>query len=230
MMLMPVLMSGVAYVFTRIAVHPDHGRRHADDDAGQRERVAAPDEEAVRRAGRRLPEAPRHTSRPRRRPRSSASAAPGAATSPTPRRVLLFATGPRARLWERRPLGPRLPAPAHRHRRPALRRDHQGPGARRPRGSVAVDRTRTCRSPSPCARSGVAGIAGQPDECSVGRDVGGGPGRGAAQPVGRDRGGAAGQRAQPRLGLGEVAAARPHRRGPPAAGAARDRRGHTGRR
>ncbi len=179
----------------RVAVLPDHGRRHADDDDGQRQRLAAPDEEAVRRAGRRLPQAQghhrdrsRHLARRRARPPAPQLPRPGdgAALRDRSARPTLGAPA----------LGPRLPAPAHRHRRPAVGRDHQGPHARRPRGPVAVDRSGRARHHPP-ARGRRGRHRWQSRGVPVGRDVGDGPGREPAQPVGRDRGGAAGQRAQP---------------------------------
>ena len=61
---------------------------------------------------------------------------------PDPATVLLFATGPRARLWERRPwdsdfLHLRIGTDG-----PALRGDHQGPRPGRARGAAALDRPR----------------------------------------------------------------------------------------
>ena len=143
---------------------------------------------------------------------------------PDPATVLLFATGPRARLWERRPwdrdfLHLRIGTtdlPSDVTIKDPTREAHEGPLL-----WTAPDVPVTI----PLREVGVVGIAGQPRAVPLGRDVGGGPGRGAAQPVRHGGQRAARQRPEPRLGLGEVAAARAHRRRAPPAGPAGHRRG-----
>ena len=143
---------------------------------------------------------------------------------PDPATVLLFATGPRARLWERRPwdrdfLHLRLGTddlPSDVTIKDPTRDAHEGPLL-----WTAPDVPVTI----PLREAGVVGIAGTAEECrSVAMWT-------VAQvaalhsPSDAIVGVLLGSEPEPRLGLGEVAAARAQRRRPPAAGPARDRRG-----
>ncbi len=112
-------------------VHPALRRGDAADDAGERERVAAPAEEALPGAGQGVRGATRthRTCRghlPHRRARQPAPQLPrpcdSAALRHWPACAAVGATT----------VGPGLPAPADRHDRPAFRRDDQGPDPRGP--------------------------------------------------------------------------------------------------
>ena len=120
---------------------------------------------------------------------------------PDPATVLLFATGPRARLWERRPwdrdfLHLRIGTtdlPSEVTIKDPARDAHEGPLLwTAPDVPVTV----------PMREVGVIGLAGDADRVPVARDVGGRPGGGPAQPVRHGGQRAARQRPEPRSGTG----------------------------
>ena len=219
MLLSPLLMSGVGVL---VRPHPVTllialgmpMMMLANASGSRRQQKKRYDEQVDEYRERRVQHRERGSHLARRRARHATPQLPrpgdGAAVRDRPARAAVGAAA----------VGPGLPAPAHRHRRPPLRRHHQGPDARGPRGTAALDRPRRAgHHPAPGGRR-------RRHRRAVPRSA-------ARSRCGRSRRSRRctarrttivavllGSQPQPRLGLGEVAAPRPHAR--------RDTRGRCG--